>query len=216
MDNRICRYTTVFWDWNGTLFDDVSSSLEAVNIMLKKRGLDAISLVTFRSAVDTPIIKFYREFFDMEKEEFSALSAEYHSLYEQLALSIPLAEGTQTVLETLKKQGVRQVIASSSHTQQIEKLIKRFGIRNYFDGILGADDYFASDKISRIREYMEKNSLCPEKTVFVGDTPHDAQVADSVGSQCVMALWGSKNPHELEGLGDTAENMAQVLEKMFE
>lgn len=204
------KYKTVFWDWNGTLFDDVDASLRAVNAMLEKRGLEPLSLRRFRSAVDTPIIKFYREFFDVEKEGFTPLSREYHALYEDFASRSPLAEGAQEALEELYLGGVRQIIASSSHTAQIEKLMTRFGIREYFDAVLGADDYFAADKLTRILDYMKDNSINPASTVFVGDTPHDAETASAAGSPCILALWGSKNHEELSGLGMLCKNMEQV------
>ena len=204
------RYNTVFWDWNGTLFDDVGASLEAVNVMLEKRGLEPLSLRRFRSAVATPIIKFYREFFDVEKEGFTPLSREYHALYEELASHAPLAEGARELVRDLHKSGVRQIIASSSHTAQIEKLITRFGIRGYFDAVLGADDYIAADKLTRILDYMKKNSITPTDTVFIGDTPHDAETARAAGSPCLLALWGSKDPEELCGLGELCGNMDEV------
>ena len=31
------NYKYVVWDWNGTLFDDVQISVDAVNYMLEKR-----------------------------------------------------------------------------------------------------------------------------------------------------------------------------------
>ena len=208
------KYKTVFWDWNGTLFDDVHASLRAVNVMLEKRGLELLDLRRFRSAVDTPIIKFYREFFDVEKEGFTPLSREYHALYEEFALQAPLAENTEKVLRELQKSGVRQIIASSSNTVQIEKLIRRFGIRDCFDAVLGADDYFAADKLTRILNYIKENSIDPSSAVFVGDTPHDAETAKAAGSTCILALWGSKNPEELEGMGKLCGNMEEVYKEI--
>lgn len=208
------KYRTVIWDWNGTLFDDVDASLGAVNAMLEKRGLEPLTLRRFRSAVDTPIIKFYREFFDVEREGFTPLSREYHALYEALAARAPLAEGAEELLRALQRDGVRQIIASSSHTSQIEKLILRFGIRDCFEAVLGADDYFASDKLSRILDYISKNSIDTSSLIFIGDTPHDAETAKAASSPCILALWGSKNPEELEGMGTVCESLREVEEEM--
>ena len=35
-------YKTIIWDWNGTLLNDLDLSIDAVNILLRDRGDDAI------------------------------------------------------------------------------------------------------------------------------------------------------------------------------
>ena len=44
----------VFWDWNGTLCDDVLLSLEAVNQMLRKRSRPPIGLDEYYRYIDVP------------------------------------------------------------------------------------------------------------------------------------------------------------------
>ncbi|MBP5231496.1 MAG: hypothetical protein ILO68_07170, partial [Clostridia bacterium] len=50
---------TVFWDWNGTLCDDLSVSLDAVNALLSSKGRPPISLEQYYSYLETPISGFY-------------------------------------------------------------------------------------------------------------------------------------------------------------
>ena len=35
----------VVWDWNGTLFDDVSASVRSINVMLRKRALPGMDFL---------------------------------------------------------------------------------------------------------------------------------------------------------------------------
>ena len=45
----------VFWDYNGTLIDDVGTALESVNDMLRKRDMPCINMEQYKSYIDTPI-----------------------------------------------------------------------------------------------------------------------------------------------------------------
>ena len=56
-------YDYVFWDWNGTLFDDAYATCESVNTMLKKRGISPISLESYRELIEVPIINFYKKWY---------------------------------------------------------------------------------------------------------------------------------------------------------
>ena len=43
------KYTTIAWDWNGTLLDDARICMECVNDMLRKRNMPVLDLETYRS-----------------------------------------------------------------------------------------------------------------------------------------------------------------------
>ena len=42
------KYEYVFWDWNGTLFDDAEASWLAVNDMLTARKLPPITFLQYK------------------------------------------------------------------------------------------------------------------------------------------------------------------------
>lgn len=42
------RYTTIFWDWSGTLINDPPLSCELLNITISKYGLPAVTVDRYR------------------------------------------------------------------------------------------------------------------------------------------------------------------------
>ena len=54
------RYSHIFWDFNGTIIDDVGNALQCVNDMLERKGRQPITLDDYYTYVETPIIGFYR------------------------------------------------------------------------------------------------------------------------------------------------------------
>lgn len=61
----------IVWDWNGTIIDDVGIALDAVNDMLREKKRLEITLEQYRQAMDTPILRFYERFFDMEETDLN-------------------------------------------------------------------------------------------------------------------------------------------------
>ena len=76
------KQTTIIWDWNGTLIDDLHICLESINAMLKRRHLPLLSSSVYRQIFDFPVINYYLKLgFDLEKESFDHVSVEFHDEY---------------------------------------------------------------------------------------------------------------------------------------
>ena len=132
------RYRCVIWDWNGTLADDVIASLKATNDILARHGKPPIDLAQYYAYMDTPISRFYEHLFDLNEVPMTLIGREFSEFYPRYFEG--LHPGAVTLLRTLQSAGVRQVILSSSHRENVERDTAAQGIRPYFDEILAADD----------------------------------------------------------------------------
>ena len=55
------KYSHIIWDFNGTILDDVSIGIEAINMLLLRRGLKTIDSVDeYRRIFGFPIKDYYR------------------------------------------------------------------------------------------------------------------------------------------------------------
>ena len=77
------QYKHILWDWNGTLLDDSWLCVEVLNDLLKEQGRDPISLETYRTHFNFPVIHFY-EFlgFATDPVNFKAISHQFIAAYE--------------------------------------------------------------------------------------------------------------------------------------
>ena len=63
---------------------------------------------------------------------------------------------------------------------------------------------------------MERLSLEPASTVYVGDSEVDIETAANAGLDCVSVSWGFRTREQLQGFGatriaDTCEQLAEML-----
>lgn len=184
------RYKHIFWDWNGTLIDDVSNALMCVNDMLGRKGREPITLSQYYDYIETPIIGFYRHILPPEELNFDEISADFHSDYDRHISETHLASGAKGVLSRLKDGGAKHYIITASHTNEATELSKRYGINEYFEAILGAQNNFAESKTARALEFFNSQNIKQSEALFVGDTLHDLETAYALGIDCVLLSYG--------------------------
>ena len=216
MEN-IKKYSHVFWDWNGTLLDDLNWSFHVLNTMLKRRKLKVLhELSEYHEVFGFPIIDYYRKVgFNFEKEPYEDLAREYVELYyKDRTGGSPLAEGAEEVLSLIKANNIKQVVLSASSYDYLMPQIDEFNIKHYFDEILGISNIYAGSKKEIGCNYMSEKNI--KNAVLIGDTTHDYEVAKAMGVDCILIPNGHQSRERLLTCGvPVLENLRQVAEKIL-
>lgn len=211
------RYKHIFWDFNGTIIDDVHNALACVNDMLTRKGIKNISLTEYYDYVDTPIINFYYRILPPDEVVFSEISKAYHEDYARHMCETELAQGAKALLEELKGKGLKQYIITSNFIEETVDLTKRFGVFEYFDAILGAENTLAESKIERARAFFEAEGINRNEAIFIGDTLHDLETANALGIDCVLVAYGHQGRKLLEEHNAyTVENLDEVKAVIYD
>jgi phosphoglycolate phosphatase len=215
LEENLKKYTYVMWDWNGTLLDDVGAALESVNDMLDRRAKTRITMAQYHEYIDIPIRKFYEHLFDLEKEDYTNILKEYNDGYEARMYDITLAPGAREVLNEIRSSGLRQIVVSSCEQNQLRFYIEHFDLENYFDAVLGSEDYFAGSKVERAGKYLDEKSIDPAKVLVVGDLVHDYDMAKSIGASCILLSIGHHSEDKLRRSGAQVINsINQILDEL--
>lgn len=207
----------VVWDFNGTILDDKHLCFEIENEMLTSRGMRPISDIDeYLDIFFFPIRDYYRELgYDFEKESYESLADEYIEKYLAGFLSCPLKEGVIEAFELLKARGIAQTILSMTRQDRLLEQTESFGIRGYFQEILGLTDDLADSKVDRAVRYIEAHGIDRKEVLFIGDTEHDADVARAAGCDCVLITQGHQSRRILEKCGipvmDSYRELPQYL-----
>lgn len=209
------RYKAIFWDWNGTLLDDIDASVGAVNDILDDYGKDHITLEQYYSYVDTPIYKFYERLFDLDVVTMAVLKPLYGKYYEDRKNSIKMAEKAVELLEKCKQNGIKQYVISAAHKDDLMRFAKRFDVCGYFEKIDAATDYDAGSKVDRARRLLESEKIAPDECVMIGDTLHDLETANSLGIDCILYSKGHTDRATLEKSCRYVCDSFEEIEKMI-
>ena len=146
----------VFWDWNGTLMDDVRYSVACLNGLLEEYGYEQrYSLGRYREIFGFPIEAYYRRAgFDFDRDPYPVLADSYMQRYNADVDACPLTAGAARALETVAGRGIRQAILSVSRQDYLMQQAGHRGIGGLFQEMLGLKDIYGAGKVDLGRQYL--------------------------------------------------------------
>ena len=208
------KYGTIIWDWNGTLLNDVGAAMASVNDMLVSRGMKTIDIVRYKECISVPIIGFYEKVFDLEKEDYNEILRQYNEGYLRHLGECGLSDGVREALEYFRNENCIQIIVSSSNNAQLTENVEKYGIAEYFDAVLGAENYLAESKIGRAEKFLKEHGK--GRVLVIGDLEHDAEMAEALGADCVLLTTGHEKPERLADSGAEVIDTLLRLPSLFE
>ncbi len=181
------HYKHIIWDWNGTLLDDAWLCVDVMNGMLKERGLPLRTIDQYREIFDFPVINYYNTLgFDFSKEPFEEVGLEFVVRYNKRQQETSLHPEVKGILEHFHRAGHRQFILSAREQNELVKEVAGLGVDQYFELVCGLDDHYAHGKTDVGIRLLHETGINPKEAVFIGDTRHDAEVAEQIGVDCIL------------------------------
>ena len=71
------------------------------------------------------------------------------------------------------------------------------GMKGYFHATRTADQTFSKPHPAMLIELMDELAVSPERTLMIGDTTHDVQLAQNAGVDVVAVAYGAHPPEQL-------------------
>lgn len=196
-----CKH--IIWDWNGTLLNDTWLCVEVLNCLLAKRGREQLTQDEYRQNFGFPVIHFYECLgFETDVASYDRISREFIDHYESRWFGeCELHPEAADVLTTFRQRGISHSVLSAAKQEAVESGVLYYGIHEHFMGLIGTDNIHAHGKVAQGRRWMAELQLPPEEVVLVGDTLHDFEVAQDIGSRCVLIAHGHHTPERLAETG---------------
>ncbi|KAB2843571.1 MAG: HAD family hydrolase [Ignavibacterium sp.] len=192
------NYKHIIWDWNGTLLNDVDYSKNIINNILSDNDLPKLSLQKYREIFTFPVQDYYvAAGLDFSKTSFEILGRNFIDEYESKKLTCSLFNHAVEVLSLIHKKGITQSVLSAYLHENLVKILDHYGLTKYFDYVNGLDNIYAGSKVNIGLKLIEKINLPGDEILFIGDTLHDAEVANAMGVDCVLIANGHQVKEKL-------------------
>lgn len=192
---------TIFWDWNGTLVDDVDTVVMVNNQVFARHGYAPTTAEEYRRLFRFPVIEYYRAL-GVTDEDFRLIAKEWNQGFMEAFPQVPLKKDVPETLRRFREAGFRQVIISASQCDQLRQQVKLFPeLEGMFDEVLGLSNVYAVSKVELARDYLASSGVNPADALFIGDTTHDAEVAAAIGCPCRLISGGHQMDSVLETSG---------------
>ena len=111
--------------------------------------------------------------------------------------SCSLFDGAEEALQAVKNRGSRQSVLSATDQGNLDIMMNTYGVLAHLDSAYGIADKLAHSKLQRGKELIRISGVDPLKTVMVGDTDHDYEVAQGLGIQSILVTHGHQSLNRL-------------------
>lgn len=193
------QFDLIVFDWDGTLFD--STALIANSIQAAVR--DVGGRVPSREAAEYVIgMGLYQALAhvapDLPPEHYPALGQRYRHHYQQSQHDLSLFDGVLPLLADLKSRHHGLAIATGKSRRGLDEALQHVALRDLFDGSRTADETAGKPNPLMLLELMREFGAEPGRTLMVGDTTHDLQMALNAGCASVAVAYGAHRRQSLE------------------
>ncbi len=200
-------YDYVLFDLDGTVTDSFEGVTNCVSFALESFGIHIADKTELSCFIGPPLFEQFKSFAKFNDTEAGKAVKKYRERYSVTGWKeCKLAEGTEELLQNLKKRGKTVALATCKPEKYAKMILDYFNISEYFDFIGGAelDTKGRTDKYDVI-EYVISNLKISEmnrsKTVMVGDTLYDIDGANAAGIASIGVLFGYGTKEELKAHG---------------
>lgn len=200
LNRALAQKTHVLWDWNGTLLDDIDLCVEVIGELLTRYDLPLIDREIYRARFGFPVRAYYERIgFDFSRTPFETVAAEFVAAYNARVERCSLFPDAKDLIQSLSREGRTQAILSAAHEVELMRLTGKHGLKEWLAHVYGLPDHYAAGKIARGKELITALGANPKDCVLVGDTIHDAEVAEALGIDVILLGDGHQVPSQWDG-----------------
>ncbi|ADB15739.1 HAD-superfamily hydrolase, subfamily IA, variant 1 [Pirellula staleyi DSM 6068] len=191
----------VFFDFDFTLAESTTASVECINHALVACGYPAAEREAIRRCIAFPLAEVLPRLTGVEDHAAIAqFAAIYRSRADQVTAGLTqLFPSVYHALPQLRSQSLKTAIVSTKPRYRIESILALREAGHLFDFIVGGEDVrnHKPDPEPLLRA-MSRWSLAPQEVVYVGDHPVDAQAARDAEIPFIAMLTGTSRASDFE------------------
>jgi phosphoglycolate phosphatase len=213
------QFDLIVFDWDGTLFDSTALithciQAAAVDLGLARPSDDDASYVIGMGLADA--LAHAVPDLPPERHKELGLRFRHHYLADQHLLT--LFKGTLDMLAALKSRGHLLAVATGKNRQGLDEVLATVELHGMFDATRTADETAGKPDPTMLLELMAQLDVPPERTLMIGDTTHDLQLAANAGAASVGVSYGAHDHSNFAALSPLhiAHSMTELQQWLLE
>ncbi|MEO6410029.1 MAG: HAD-IIIA family hydrolase [Burkholderiaceae bacterium] len=186
------QFDLIAFDWDGTLFDSTALIAQCIQAACADIGTTVPSDAQASYVIGLGLIDALQHAApDLERDRYAELAGRYRHHYVAQQHRIVLFDGTLEMLRELKQAGHKLAVATGKSRRGLNEALACVELRGLFDATRTADETASKPHPRMLVELMDELGVEPQRTLMIGDTTHDLQLAANAGTNCVAVSFGA-------------------------
>lgn len=189
------RFDLIAFDWDGTLFDSTAIIVRCIQRAVADVGgtvpTDRAASYVIGMALTEALAHAAP---DVPRDLYPQLGSRYRHHYIAHQNDLSLFDGVLPLLQDLRDRQHLLAVATGKSRRGLDEVLATVQLRGVFDGSRTADETAGKPAPLMLHELMREFGVAPERTLMIGDTTHDLQMALNAGCASVGVSYGAHEP----------------------
>ena len=195
------NFDLIAFDWDGTLFDSTQIIVRCIQAAVKDVGGTVPTDEAAGYVIGLGLMQALAHAApDVPQAKYPLLGERYRYHYQLHAHDLSLFDGVLPLLAALKARGHLLAVATGKSRHGLDEALQTVQLKGVFDASRTADKTAGKPDPKMLHELMAELGIAPKRTLMVGDTTHDLQMALNAGCASVGVSYGAHEPSAFEPL----------------
>lgn len=187
------RFDLIIFDWDGTLINSIDWIVYCLQHAALTCKCEVPSESEAKNVIGLSLKKAISQLFPNASHELQQqLAASYRNQYVSKPIKPEdLFNGVYDMLVGLKGEGYQLAVATGKTRSGLNKAMAATGTENLFSFTRCADETASKPSPLMIHQIIQQLDTTNERTVMIGDSVHDMQMAANADISCVAVSSGT-------------------------
>ena len=195
------RFELLVFDWDGTLMDSTALIVASLQAACSDLGLPVPTDERAQHIIGLGLHDALAHVLPgVAPAEYPRVAERYGHHFRLRDPETPLFAGAEATLRELAAAGHRLAIATGKSRRGLDRALGQTGLAPLFAATRCGDESASKPDPGMLIDLMRLLGTAPGKTLMIGDTTHDLQMAINAGVPAVAAAYGAHPRGQLAAL----------------
>ena len=192
-------FDLIAFDWDGTLFDSTQLITRCIQAAVQDVGGQRPQAERASYVIGMPLMAALAHAApDVPEHLYPQLGERYRFHYKKNEHELALFPGVVEMLEWLKAEHYWVTIATGKSRAGLNAALHFDALKGLIDDSRTADETAGKPDPLMLHELMSIYGAAPSRTLMIGDTSHDLEMAKRAGCHSAAVTYGAHEDRELK------------------
>ena len=189
------RFDLIVFDWDGTLFDSTALIVQCIQAACRDVGAPEPDAGRAAYVIGLGLHDALQHAAPgLPTDRYPELGRRCRQHYFARQHELVLFDGTLEMLAALKARQHWLAVATGKSRPGLDEALRHASLHEVFDATRTADETASKPDPRMLRELMAELGVDAGRTLMIGDTTHDLQLAANAGTASVAVAYGAHEP----------------------
>lgn len=186
------HYDLIVFDWDGTIMDSTGLIAECIQLAARDQGLPMPSTEDAKAIIGLGVYESTQRLFpELDNGAQTAFALAYRRHFVARDHEAPLYAGIREVLAAIDHPAQFLAVATGKPRVGLERAFAHTGLKSTFHFSRCADEGLPKPHPDMLLKLMDFAAVPPERTLMIGDTIHDLDLAKNANVAALAVTYGA-------------------------